>query len=58
MTDDDLSSPMTNVQRSFYLVVQTALIVLNAPPTTIFLYENINTSQKLAKITRELEQTN
>ena len=46
MTNDDLSSAMTCVQRTFNLVVQTAQIILNVPLTALFLYENINTTLK------------
>ena len=42
MTDDELVMIMTRALGTFSLVVQMVLIALNAPPTTIFLYEYIN----------------
>ena len=46
MTDDEFVMIMTRALETFSLVVQTALMVLNALPTTIFLYEDINTTLK------------
>ena len=49
MTDYEFVMIMTRVLGTFSLVVQTALMALNAPPTTIFLYEDINTTLKLLR---------
>ena len=47
MTDDEFVMIMTGALETFSLVVQTVLMALNAPPTTIFLYEDINITLKL-----------
>ena len=49
MADDEFVMIMTRVLGTFSLVVQTALMALNAPPTTIFLYEDISTTLKLVE---------
>ena len=46
MTDDEFVMIMIGALGTFSLVFQTALMALNAPPTTIFLYEDINTTLK------------
>ena len=47
MTDDEFVMIMTRTLGTFSIVVQMALMTLNSPPTTIFLYEDINITLKL-----------
>ena len=47
ITDDKFIMIMTRALGTFSLVVQPALMALNAPPTAIFLYKDINITLKL-----------